>query len=88
MRLINIAQRTVTVALDPEDCVLLARACYIAARYDSALWETNGPAPVLDALAFAFAAAAMAAQTANDLDDHRDQPVDLARVREQVQRFG
>ena len=87
MRLVNIAQRTVTVDLDPEDCALLARACHSAVN-DSESWNNGGPAPVLDALAFAFDAAAMAAQTANDLDDHRDRPVDLARVREQVQRFG
>ena len=88
MRLLNIADRLVTVDLDPEDCVLLARACHTAAQYDSEMWKTNGPAPVLDALAFAFDAAAMAAQTANDLDDHRDKPVSLGRVRKQVQRFG
>ncbi len=86
MRLVNIAQRTVTVELDPEDCVLLALACH--AGYQEHGGTPGGPAPVLDALAFAFDAAAMAAQTANDLDDHRDKPVDLARVRKQVQRFG
>ncbi len=88
MRLVDIAQRTVTVELDPEDCVLLAQACQSAAQYDSELWKMHGPAPVLGALAFAFDAAAMAAQAANDLDDHREQPVTLARVRKQVQRFG
>jgi hypothetical protein len=35
----------------------------------------------------AFDAAAMAAQAANDLDDHRTETVTLDRVRQQVQRF-
>ncbi len=86
MRLVNIARRTVTVDLDPEDCVLLAAACRYAYHHDGG--TIGGPGPLYDVLAFAFDAAAMAAQAANDLDDHRDKPVDLARVREQVQRFG
>ena len=87
MRLINIARRTVTVELDPEDCVLLARACHSAAYHEHG-GTSGGPGPLLDALTVAFDAAGMAAQAANDLDDHRDQPVDLARMRKQVQRFG
>ncbi len=85
MRLVNIARRTVTVDLDPEDCVLLAQACRESLHHHT---ERGGPMPVLDALAFAFDAAAMAAQTANNLDDHRGETVDLARVRQQVRRFG
>ncbi len=85
MRLVNITQRTITLDLDPEDCVLLAQACRESLHHHT---ERGGPMPVLDALAFAFDAAAMAAQTANDLDDHRDEPVSLAHVRQQVQRFG
>jgi len=82
MRLVNIVQRSVTVELEPEDCVLLAAACH------AAYVEFGGTAkgPLLDALAFGFNAAAMAAQAANDLDDHRDKPVSLERVRKQLQR--
>ena len=84
MRLVNIAQRTVIVELEPEDCVLLGRAC--RAAYAEEGGAIGGPGPLLDALARAFDAAAMAAQTANGLEDHRDRPVTLDAVRAQLAR--
>lgn len=78
MRLLNIAQRVVTVELDLEDCVRLAKACRVAYVEHGGLSETHWIGPIYDALALELDTAAMAAQSANTLDDHADTPISLA----------
>lgn len=86
MKLVNIAQRTVTVELDPEDCVRLATACRVAGDDLGAPAATHWVGPLYEALALGFDAAAMAAQAANALDDHSPGPVTLDAIRDALDR--
>ena len=84
MRLVTIADRTVTVELEPEDCLLLAQAC--RAGYHEYGAARGGPGPLYDALAVGFDAAAMAAPAANDLEDRARRLVTLDTIRGQLDR--
>jgi hypothetical protein len=57
MKLVEIAERTVTMQLDPEDCELLARACRSLIEHDAVACQSMHLVEVMTA---AFESAALA----------------------------
>lgn len=68
MELVSIAERTITVDLDPEDCLMLARTCRIAVSQSCNAMEPGEWMRSCEVMAAAMEAAAMAGALSFDGD--------------------